>query len=126
MHENFDLENYAKSMEFNYCLFQRIWRSGLRLNSKACGGPIFLKFLPGNRASICVNFWWLENFFRPPAFFLRAAKRKNEAVFRNFFEVVNFNEIFYVTKVIKKIQLDAFVIGRIVNFYFHQILEFSD
>jgi hypothetical protein len=40
--------------------------------------------------------------------------------------VVNFNEIFYVTKVIKKIQLDAFVIGRIVNFYFHQILEFSD
>jgi hypothetical protein len=68
----------------------------------------------------------IGKFFRPPAFFLRAAKRKFEATFHNFFDVVNLNEIFYVMKVIGKIHLGVFIIGRIVNFHFRPILEFSD
>jgi hypothetical protein len=34
--------------------------------------------------------------------FLRAAKRKFEANFHNFFDVVNLNEIFYVMKLSEK------------------------
>jgi hypothetical protein len=55
-----------------------------------------------------------------------AVQRKNIEIFRNFFEMVNLHEIFYVTKVIGKIHLDVLLIGRIVNFHFHPILEFSD
>jgi hypothetical protein len=58
--------------------------------------------------------------------FLRAENRKNEAVFREFFEMVNLYEIFYVMKVVGKILVGVFLIGRIVNFHFHQFLEFSD
>jgi hypothetical protein len=64
--------------------------------------------------------------FRQPAFFLRAAKRKIEATFHNFFDVVNLYEIFYVMKVVGKIHWGVFVIGRIVNFHFRPILEFFD
>jgi hypothetical protein len=65
------------------------------------------------------SFLVIGNIFRPPEFFLRAANRKNEAVFRDFFEMVNLNEFFYVTKVIEKILWGVFLIGRIVNFHFH-------
>jgi hypothetical protein len=64
--------------------------------------------------------------FRPPAFFLRAAKRKIKVIFHNFFDAVNLKEIFYVMKVIGKIHWSVFVIGRIVDFHFRPILEFSD
>jgi hypothetical protein len=57
--------------------------------------------------------------------FLRA-KRKIEADFLYFFDVINLNEIFYVMKVIGKIHLGVFVIGRIINFHFRPIFEFSD
>ncbi len=58
--------------------------------------------------------------------FSGAENRKNEAVFREFFEMVNLDEIFYVTKVLGKILRGAFLIGLIVNFHFRPILEFSD
>jgi hypothetical protein len=58
--------------------------------------------------------------------FSGAENRKNEAVFREFFEMVNLDEIFYVTKVVGKILRGLFLIGRIVNFHFHQFLKFSD
>ncbi len=58
--------------------------------------------------------------------FLRAENRKNQAVFREFFEMVNLYEIFYVMKVVGKILRGIFLIGGIVNFHFHQFLEFSD
>jgi hypothetical protein len=46
-----------------------------------------------------IDFAHLENF---PATggFSGAENRKNEAVFREFFEMVNLDEIFYVTKVV--------------------------
>jgi hypothetical protein len=40
-----------------------------------------------------------------------AENRKNEAVFRYFFEMVNLNEFFYVTKVVGKIIRGIFLIG---------------
>jgi hypothetical protein len=57
--------------------------------------------------------------------FLRAENKKNKAVLREFFEMVNLYEIFYVMKVVGKILWGISLIGRIVNFYFHQFLEFS-
>ncbi len=57
--------------------------------------------------------------------FLRAANRKNEAVLNDFFEMVNLNEIFYAMKIVGKILRGISLIGRIVNFHFHQFLEFS-
>jgi hypothetical protein len=58
--------------------------------------------------------------------FLRAENKKNEAVLGEFFEMVNSYEIFYVMKVVGKILWGISLIGRIVNFYLHQVLEFSD
>ncbi len=58
--------------------------------------------------------------------FSGAENRKNEAVFREFFEMINLDEIFYVMKVVGKILWGVFLIGRIVSFHFHPILEFSD
>jgi hypothetical protein len=53
--------------------------------------------------------------------FSGAENSKNEAVFREFFEIVNLDEIFYVTKVVGKILRGVFLIGRIVNFHFRLI-----
>ncbi len=58
--------------------------------------------------------------------FSRAKKRKNKAVFRNFETSVNLYEIFYVMKVVGKISVGIFHIGRIVYFHFRLFLEFSD
>jgi hypothetical protein len=58
--------------------------------------------------------------------FPEAENRKNEAVFREFFEMVNLYEIFYATKVVGKSPRGIFLIGRIINFHFRPILEFSD
>jgi hypothetical protein len=58
--------------------------------------------------------------------FSRAKKMKNKAVVRNFETSVNLYEIFYVMKVIGKISVGIFHIGRIVNFHFRLFLEFSD
>jgi hypothetical protein len=71
------------------------------------------------------DFSHLENF---PATggFTGAKNRKNEAVFRNFFKMVNMYEIFYVMKVVGKILWGILLIGRIVYFNFHPFLEFSD
>ncbi len=55
-----------------------------------------------------------------------AKNRKNEAVFREFFKMVNLDEIFYVMKVVGKILRSVFLIGRIVDFHFGPILEFYD
>ncbi len=72
-----------------------------------------------------IDFAHLENF---PATggFSGAENMKNETVFREFFEMVNLDEIFYVTKVVAKILRGIFLIDRIVNFNFRLILEFSD
>jgi hypothetical protein len=69
------------------------------------------------------DFSYLENF---PATggFTGAKNRKNEAVFREFFEMVNLYEIFYVMKVVGKILWGVFLIGRIVYFNFHPFLNF--
>jgi hypothetical protein len=99
---------------------------GLSLNSEACGGQIFLKFLHNNLTPIYVNSVLVIGKFPTNGVFLRAAKRKIEAIFHDFFDVVNLNEIFYVMKVIGKIHWGVFVIGRIVYFHFRPILEFSD
>ncbi len=56
----------------------------------------------------------------------RAKKRKNKAVFRNFETSVNLYEIFHVMKVVGKIRVAIFHIGRIVYFHFRLFLEFSD
>jgi hypothetical protein len=71
-----------------------------------------------------LDFAYLEKF---PAIggFPGAENRKNEAVFHDFFEMVNLYEIFYVMKVIGKILWDIFLISRIVSFHIHPILEFS-
>jgi hypothetical protein len=58
--------------------------------------------------------------------FSTAKNRKNKAVFRNFETSVNLYEIFYVMKVVEKIRVGIFHIGRTVNFRFHPLLEFSD
>jgi hypothetical protein len=58
--------------------------------------------------------------------FSTAKKRKNKAVFRNFETSVSLYEIFYVMKVVGKIRVTIFHIGRIVNFHFRLFLEFSD
>ncbi len=44
-----------------------------------------------------------------------ATNRKNEAVFLDFFEMVNLYEIFYVTKFVWKIVWGVFLIGSIIN-----------
>ncbi len=59
-------------------------------------------------------------------YFSRAKKRKNKAIFRNFETSVNLYEIFYVMKVVGKIRVAIFHIGRIVYFHFRLFLEFSD
>jgi hypothetical protein len=58
-----------------------------------------------------IDFARLENF---PATggFSGAENRKNEAVFREFFETVILDEIFYVTKVVRKILRGVFLINR--------------
>jgi hypothetical protein len=48
------------------------------------------------------DFAHLKNFLATGGF-LRAKNRKNEAVFREFFEMVNLYEIFYVMKFVGKI-----------------------
>jgi hypothetical protein len=117
--------NFPSKICLSYCLFQRFWPSDLSLNSEARGGPIFLKFLHIIWHLYTFNFGDWKNF--PTAVvFLRAAKRKIEATFHNFFDVVNLYEIFYVMKFIEKIHLGVFVIGNIVYFHFRPILEFSD
>jgi hypothetical protein len=60
------------------------------------------------------DFAHLENF---PATggFPGAENRENEAGFREFFEMVNLDEIFYVMKVVGKILRGVFLIGRIVK-----------
>jgi hypothetical protein len=72
-----------------------------------------------------IDFAHLKNFSATGGF-SGAENRKNEAVFREFFEMVNLDEIFYVTKVVGKILRGVFLIDRIVNFHFRPILEFSD
>ncbi len=72
-----------------------------------------------------IDFAHLENFSATGGF-SGAENRKNEAVFREFFEMVNLDEIFYVMKVVGKILVGVFLISRIVNFHFRPILEFSD
>jgi hypothetical protein len=51
-------------------------------------------------------------------------KRKKWSGFSKYFQ--NGHLVFYVMKVVGKIHLDVFVIGRIANFHFHPILEFSN
>ncbi len=58
--------------------------------------------------------------------FFRSGIKKKWITFFNFLKMVNLNEIFYVMKVVGKILRGVFLIGRIVNFHFHPILEFSD
>jgi hypothetical protein len=58
--------------------------------------------------------------------FSRAKKRKNKAVFQNFETSVNLYEIFYVMKVVGKIRVAIFHIGRIIYFHFRLFLEFFD
>jgi hypothetical protein len=43
---------------------------------------------------------------------LGAENRKNETVFRKFFEIVNLDEIFYVMKVVGKILVGVFLISN--------------
>jgi hypothetical protein len=56
-----------------------------------------------------IDFARLKNF---PATggFSGAENRKNDAVFRKFFEMVNLDEIFYVVKVVGKILVGVFII----------------
>jgi hypothetical protein len=109
-----------------YCLFQRFWRSGLSSYCVARGGPNLLKFLYDNLTLIYVRFLVIGKIFRPPTSFWARSKGKMERFFLNIFKMVNLNEIFYVMKVVGKIQLGISFIGRIVNFHFRPILEFSD
>ncbi len=72
-----------------------------------------------------IDFAHLENFSATGGF-SGAENRKNEAAFREFFEMVNLDEIFYVMKVVGKILVGVFLISRIVNFHFRPILELFD
>ncbi len=61
------------------------------------------------------DFAHLENFSATDGF-SGAENRKNEAVFREFFEMVNLDEIFYVMKVVGKFLVGVFLIKRTVKF----------
>jgi hypothetical protein len=83
---------------------EKKWQSGLSLCCEARGGSTLLKFLNNNLALICIHMHSL-NFFPTISGFFRAAKKKNEAVFRISLKMVNLYEFFYVMKVIGKIHL---------------------
>ncbi len=70
-----------------YCLSERFWRLCLSSNSEARGGPILLKFLSDNLASICV---WFCPF--------SGKQKKNEAVFYDFFGMVKFSMLWKLSE----------------------------
>ncbi len=65
------------------------------------------------------NFFWSTEF-------LWSSVKKKWGFFSKNLEMVNLYEFFYVMKVIGKILRGVFLIGIIVSFHFHPILEFSD
>jgi hypothetical protein len=69
--------------------------------------------------------------FRPRAVFLERQIGGKLCVFslrkkKKKFDATNLYEIFYVMKVIGKIPVGVFLIGRINMFHFRPFLEFSD
>jgi hypothetical protein len=67
----------------------------------------------------------LENFSDHRRIFW-SGEEKNGAVFQKFFETVNLYEIFYAMQVVGKIYLSISFIGRVVDFHFHTVLDFSN
>jgi hypothetical protein len=108
-----------------YCPFQRCWQSGLSSYSEARGGPICLKFWHSNLALISIHFWWLEKFSDHRRFF-ESGKKKKWGDFSEFFRCGQLERIFLCYVSYRKNPFVHFVIGRIVNFHFRPILEFSD